>query len=106
MTILTTNTTTFQDGSVAVNNDDLIIKLKKQIDLLTNKLATLIDQENKLLENDTLTDSEINNKMDEIEKSKFLFTKKLNSANKNLNELLKIYVSNCKEDYNNKKLIT
>ena len=75
MTILTTNTTTFQDGSVAVNNDDLIVKLKKQIDLLTNKLATLIGQENKLLENDTLTDSEINNKMDEIEKSKFLFTK-------------------------------
>ena len=102
MTVLTTNTTTFQDGSVAVNNDDLIIKLKKQIDLLTNKLANLIDQENKLLENDTLTDSDINNKMDEIEKSKILFTRKLNNANKNLNELLKIYVSNSKEEYNNK----
>ena len=90
----------------AVNTDDLIIKLKKQIDLLTNKLATLIDQEIKLLDNDTLADAAINNKMNEIEKSKFLFTKKLNNTNKNLDELPKIYVSNSKEDYNNKELIT
>ena len=32
-------------GSVAVNNDELVIKLKKQIDLLTNNLTILIDQE-------------------------------------------------------------
>lgn len=101
MTVLNTNITTFQEGSIAVNNDDLIIKLRKQIDLLTNKLATLVDQENELLENNTLTDLEINTKMDEIEKSKTLFSKRLNKATENLNEFLKFKINNNKEKFYN-----
>ena len=46
MTVFDTNTTNFQDGSVAVTNDDKIIKLMKQIDCFTRKLVTLINQRN------------------------------------------------------------
>lgn len=41
--MLNTNTITFQGSNITVKKGDLIINLKKQVDLFTNKLAALID---------------------------------------------------------------